>query len=345
MPKPNNIDDQLEVVSLKAPLLPKRSRLYFIEPIGVGTPYTESLTSYLNRLAYEHCLTPKQLIMREVAPQIMGQDFEASLLKKKVSTLFANSDAKPALNGMKVMTQNLTQALEVLTQRKDIKFLSFLSWKEVINGRGLFRQYRAWCPQCYEQWQSENKSVYDPLIWSLRDVNYCIHHRCHLVDKCPYCSSNLPVIANFLQLGYCSQCKLWLGSQEEQNKNVVEELSPERIQWNDYKTTSLGEIIAITPQLSSLPTLQGINQKLQMILFCGERIVARDLTQFISLGKLMEQLKITVNQYYDRPFNLVKLIVPVCYQTQLSVTQFFMEELNVMGQTLLDNFRINYKIS
>lgn len=229
MSKPNYIDDELEVVSLKAPLIPKRSRLFSIEPIGVGTPYTESLTSYLNRLACEHCLTPKQLIMREVAPQIMGQDFEASLLKKKVSSLFANSDAKPALNGMKVMTQNLTQALEVLTQPKDIKFFRFLSWKEVINGRELFRQYRAWCPQCYEQWHSENKRVYDPLIWSLRDVNYCIHHRYHLVDKCPHCSSNLPVIADFLQLGYCSQCKLWLGYQEEQSKDVVKELSYDKI--------------------------------------------------------------------------------------------------------------------
>jgi hypothetical protein len=274
----------------------------------------------------------------------MGQDFEASLLKKKVSTLFANSDAKPALNGMKVMTQNLTQALEVLTQRKDIKFLSFLSWKEVINGKGLFRQYRAWCSQCYEQWQNDNKSIYDPLIWSLRDVNYCIHHRCQLADKCPHCSSNLPVIANFLQLGYCSQCKLWLGSQGGQSKDVVKELSSDKIRWDDYKITSLGEIIALTSQLDYSPTLQNINQKLQLILFCCERMVAQDLTQFISLDKLMEQLKITISQYYDRPFNLVKLIIPVCYQTKLSITQLFLEGLNVLGQTLLDNFRLNYKI-
>ncbi len=220
-----------------------------------------------------------------------------------------------------------------------------MSWKEVIDGRGLFRQYRAWCPQCYEQWHRDNKSVYDPLLWSLRDAYYCIHHRCQLADKCPHCSSHLPVIANFLQLGYCSQCKLWLGYQGGQSKDVVKELSPDQIRWNDYKITSLGEIIALTSQLDYSPTLQNINQKLHIILFCCERMVAQDLTQFISLGKLMEQLKITVNQYYDKPFNLVKLIIPVCYQTKLSITQFFMQELNVLGQTLLDNFRLNYKIS
>jgi hypothetical protein len=125
----------------------------------------------------------------------------------------------------------------------------------------------------------------------------------------------------------------------------VKELSPDQIRWNDYKITSLGEIIALTSQLDYSPTLQNINQKLHIILFCCERMVAQDLTQFISLGKLMEQLKITVNQYYDKPFNLVKLIIPVCYQTKLSITQFFMQELNVLGQTLLDNFRLNYKIS
>ncbi len=34
--------------------MPSRSRLYSLEPIGIETPETESLTSYLSRLAAAH---------------------------------------------------------------------------------------------------------------------------------------------------------------------------------------------------------------------------------------------------------------------------------------------------
>lgn len=338
MPKRENIGDALEIVSLKLPVTPKRSRLFSLEPIGIGTPQTESLTSYLNRLACEHYLTPKKLIMRELAPHIIGQDLDVSRMKKQVSSIFANSDAKPALNGMKTMTQNLTQTLEVLTQRKDLKFLSFLSWREVINSRGLFRQYRVWCPQCFEEWQREQKVIYEPLLWSLRDVEYCPQHRCQLVDKCPHCSSSLPVIANFLQLGYCSQCKLWLGietGQAEVNFNVAT--------INDYQIKCLSELIAIAPKLGYPPTLKEINQKLHMILFAYKQAVSQDLNYFITLGKIIEQLRIAVEQNQNLPLHLVKLIIPVCENTKITLSQLFLESLQDLSKILFKNFQINYQ--
>src|ERR1700732_653474 len=33
------------------PILPQRSRLYAVEPIGIGTPFVESLSGYVARLA------------------------------------------------------------------------------------------------------------------------------------------------------------------------------------------------------------------------------------------------------------------------------------------------------
>src|SRR5436305_2454272 len=48
------------------PLIPSRSRLYHLEPIGIGTPYVESLTSYINRLARAHCVLSGKLIAQEV---------------------------------------------------------------------------------------------------------------------------------------------------------------------------------------------------------------------------------------------------------------------------------------
>src|SRR2546429_97758 len=43
--------------NIDEPILPTRSRLYNLEPIGVGTAKVECLTSYISRLAEQHCLS------------------------------------------------------------------------------------------------------------------------------------------------------------------------------------------------------------------------------------------------------------------------------------------------
>jgi TniQ len=55
-----------EAWDLKKVSIPSRSRLYPLEPVGIGTPVVESLTGYVSRLAEAHCVTPKVLISREL---------------------------------------------------------------------------------------------------------------------------------------------------------------------------------------------------------------------------------------------------------------------------------------
>jgi len=330
-----------ELWSPKPLEIPKRSLLFSLEPIRVGTLYTESLSSYLCRLAQEHCVTPQKLIVGEIAPEMMGIEYKFTSTSNNVSTLFSNSDAKPARNGMREKTISLVQALKELTQRKDLSFSSLLTWKGVINERGLFRQYRAWCPQCNEQWRREKKVIYEPLLWSFREVNICLHHNCMLIDECPFCSSRLPVIANFLKLGFCSRCKDWLGSQQDESQVLTDD----ELEWTQYKITSIGELIAIAPKLDYQPSLEALTRKLQLISFCFERAVNQDLTQFIRLGKIMEQLKIALTQYYDKPFDLRNLVIPVCYQANISISQLFLEDFNSLSTILVSNFKINYSLS
>jgi len=331
----------VEMWDLQKPAIPPRSRLYSLEPIGVGTLYTESLSSYLCRLAQEHCVTPQKLIVGEIAPEMVGKEYKSTSISNNVSTLFSNSDAKPAINGMREKTISLVQALKALTQRKDISFSSLLTWKGVINERELFRQYRAWCPQCNEQWRREKKVIYEPLLWSFREVNICLHHNCMLIDECPFCSSRLPVIANSLKLGFCSRCKDWLGSQQDESQVLTDD----ELEWTQYKITSIGDLIAVAPQLEYQPSLENLTRKLQLILFCFERAVNQDLTRFIKLGKIMEQLKIALGQHYDKPFNLISLVIPVCYQANLSISQLFLEDFNSLTEILLRNFQINHSLT
>src|SRR5437764_382700 len=45
---------------------PPRSRLYSLVPEGIGTPLIESLTSYINRLAWSYRVSPRILVAQEI---------------------------------------------------------------------------------------------------------------------------------------------------------------------------------------------------------------------------------------------------------------------------------------
>ena len=249
MPNQDNIYQELwnpKPLDIRQP-----THLFFVEPIGIGTSSTESLSSYLTRLAQEHCVTPQKLMMGEIAPLIMGDNYHSEMLSKNVSTIFGNSDAKPAINGMRDMTRSLVDALENLTLRQDLKFLSCLTWKGIIKERGLFRQNKAWCPQCFEEWRIEKKPIYEPLLWSFKDVNFCPKHHCQLCDRCPHCDSSLKAIANTSQLGFCSRCKNWLGSDHiDTQALIIDDFERDR-----QKITGIEELIAVTSLLDLPPTL------------------------------------------------------------------------------------------
>ncbi|HEY7068447.1 MAG TPA: hypothetical protein VII06_43770 [Chloroflexota bacterium] len=53
---------------LARPAVPPRSRLFHLAPIGIGTPETESLTSYLTRLAAAHSVRVRELVVHECLP-------------------------------------------------------------------------------------------------------------------------------------------------------------------------------------------------------------------------------------------------------------------------------------
>lgn len=49
------------------------SHLYCLEPEGKGTPYTESLTGLIARLARAHRMEPGQLVNYEIAPVVQKE--------------------------------------------------------------------------------------------------------------------------------------------------------------------------------------------------------------------------------------------------------------------------------
>jgi hypothetical protein len=54
------------------PVFPPHSDLYHLEPIGLGTPMVESLTSYVSRLADMHSVHPFLITTRMIVPCLEG---------------------------------------------------------------------------------------------------------------------------------------------------------------------------------------------------------------------------------------------------------------------------------
>lgn len=66
---PDNCD---QIWNAQPPEVPERSKLYSLEPIGVGTGDVESITSYLSRLADGHTVSTWALLRSEIGPRLFN---------------------------------------------------------------------------------------------------------------------------------------------------------------------------------------------------------------------------------------------------------------------------------
>lgn len=64
----NEVMNWLQAGDVVKSAIPPRSRLYSLKPEGLGTPYTESLTSYLTRLAKAHSVFTGTLSIKNSRP-------------------------------------------------------------------------------------------------------------------------------------------------------------------------------------------------------------------------------------------------------------------------------------
>src|SRR5258708_2036374 len=106
---PANILTDYGLKDLEESLIPSRSRLYHLEPIGIGTPFVESLTSYIVRLAHAHCVEPRILVIHEILPYLKKLGWPGS---KKPRLL--------AINGIGSLASHWVRAVEELTLRRNL---------------------------------------------------------------------------------------------------------------------------------------------------------------------------------------------------------------------------------
>lgn len=269
---------RLESWDLAKPALPERSQLYALPPIGIGTPFVESLTGYVARLATVHAVSVADLVGRVLAG--FAPAHSPIISERARCVRAATSGFSPGIhtiNGMGKDSTKWLHALEATTCRRDLRFLTLLPFREILPNRGLlFRTVQAWCPQCLTERRQKEGSAYLPLLWNLQLATICVVHSRPLVEICPYCSrSSGPLLAKS-RPGYCGHCERWVGivsrpmAQQPEHGEAV----------TDYAiglSRALGELVAAGPELPAGSSKDVLRRNLAL---CVDRLAGGNRTAF-----------------------------------------------------------------
>lgn len=208
---------------LSSSSLPALTRLYHLEPMGMGGPLAESLVSYIARLAAAHCVAPMRLIVDEIAP-CAGKRYAHN--RRVTQQFFADWRHTLALCGSGPVARDWTRALEHLTGRSDLAQLTLAPLNQIVTvpTAASFRRERTWCPVCYDQWRTEGTALYAPLLWMMRSVMRCPIHHIPLAMRCPNtgCGQTARWLVGQYHQGRCPACDSWLG----QRPYMAEPLAP-----------------------------------------------------------------------------------------------------------------------
>ena len=234
----------------------------------------ESLTGYVARLAEAHCVSTGTLYSKEI---------DALTGKGNIFTFRLDREAgycTHTINGRGTPAADFISALESLTHRRDLRYLTLLPWAEVLPVQGGFqRRTRAWCPQCLHTWQASAKPLYEPLLWTLKPVTLCGLHREPLCFLCPSCKKQNGPLDPRTRPGYCSRCGQWLAPTTS-DRSDTPALRNDDLVWGDWVTAVLGEILAAAPELPFAPSRA---DTARVISLCVERMVDGNASAFARL--------------------------------------------------------------
>lgn len=231
-----------------------------------------------------------------------------------------------AINGTGVIARDWVRVLETLTMCKDLKFLTMLPWADAFPLRGLFRPTRAWCPSCYEEWRENHQTVYEPLIWTLRDVEVCTRHLRYLKSKCQQCGNVLPWLSRCAIPGDCSKCGNWLGLDSE---NRFIEIVPDEsaLSWQTWVVENLEEMIASAPYLQS-PSREKIAEGISR---CIDQLTEGTMNKF---SGLIEKRKNTVWGWQHGKTRIpMNDLLRICHFVKISLVDFLHTDFVVSQKT------------
>jgi hypothetical protein len=152
----------------------------------------------------------------------------------------------------------------------------------------------------------------------LVDVQVCYIHQTPLFDICPSClQQSLPLLKK-VKLGFCSRCRLWLGSSQNQVLPPSANFSEKELEWNLFVSEEISKLIAF---ISNLSTKALTNASSQTIKLCVESTFSGNISAF---ARLIETPLPTFHGWYQgREKPRLKDILKICYCLNLTLLDFF----------------------
>jgi hypothetical protein len=175
------------------------TELYCVEPIGLGTPACEALSSVLTRLAREHRVSPRDLVR-----EVLGRDPTVRRLNyARFFDIYAAT-----INGHGCYAEAFVAALGRASGASHLASATLLPWRSLFarNGHPLMSPKRRWCSACWAETISKGHPPYDFLLWSLAQPVRCPWHGALLADACPNCQKPQPIIPRSPLLTHCDHC-------------------------------------------------------------------------------------------------------------------------------------------
>jgi hypothetical protein len=246
------------------------SRLYTLEPLGLGTAQVESLTSYVARLAVAHRVSVSTLVLEEILP-LFGQP------KARTSILAANSCSLLRVNDL---SKEFVWILQRLTGCLDLPYLTILPWASVMTTQETVRPHRAWCSGCLEEQRTRGEGVYEFLWWSFQAIKICPRHAQPLQMQCPHCDQQQPWLGSRSQVGYCSACQTWLGIVPDPHSLSLPAMADIELEWQHWLVAAIGELLAAGPALRHVPLRERLVAGLSN---CCNQVTGGNVTQFAKI--------------------------------------------------------------
>lgn len=286
------------------PSLPPRSRLYSLKPVGAGTAYVESLTGYSIRLAETHNVDFGRLVVEVITP-VINKKYLLSSEGVSFSVRFGATAS--ALNSMGRMARDWVNAIQALTLQENLASLTMLPWADVVSNMGLIRPNCAWCPACFEEWHTNGKTIYEPLLWSLSVITVCPIHQQPLSDTCPFCKRLLQVLSHRSRPGYCSKCKHWLGLASGRGP-AKDKLDKDTLGYQMWVAEQLGGMLAAASSLSSPP--KGVRGS-EVISACVQKVTRGNVAAFERVTGT-KNLRVWLRRPHIRP--RLNVLLFLCYK-------------------------------
>ncbi|MEK5441212.1 TniQ family protein [Fredinandcohnia sp. FSL W7-1320] len=224
----NEIYETLEITPTE---LTDRSDCFALNPMGVGTPFVENLTSYINRLARAHNIRSSDFLRYKVSEFLKSAYLISELNNGGLNNKcrYINSDSSVA--------KEFVGAIEYLVGKDNLLYLTLLPFSSsyYISTKGIIKQQREWCPLCYREQEKKYETTFDLLLWTIVGVKVCLLHKTKLMSNCGNCGTKFRVIMKDSTTNLCHNCGMKLDQYVDRNPCT---------EWEVYYAEKMGELIS-----------------------------------------------------------------------------------------------------